>query len=162
MKVEALIFNLIAVFCFVCAIVYGVWSREPIGTTALALSGGLTILIGGFFWFVSRRIDLRPEDRKDAEIADGAGELGFFSPASYWPFTLALAVAAATALETGLTHRDDAKPMCSFESPMLGKMFVTCQASGFFGAGLEDEFKVSEASTRAVSPIARACLSFLR
>lgn len=92
MKVEALIFNLIAVFCFVCAIVYGVWAREPIGTTALTLSGGLTILIGGFFWFVSRRIDLRPEDRKDAEIADGAGELGFFSPASYWPFTLALAV----------------------------------------------------------------------
>ncbi|MCF6508360.1 cytochrome c oxidase subunit 4 [Blastococcus sp. MG754426] len=90
MKVEALIFNLIAVFCFVCAIVYGVWAREPIGTTALTLSGGLTILIGGFFWFVSRRIDLRPEDRKDAEIADGAGELGFFSPASYWPFTLAL------------------------------------------------------------------------
>ncbi|MGY1724708.1 cytochrome c oxidase subunit 4 [Blastococcus sp. SYSU DS0533] len=90
MKVEALIFNLIAVFCFVCALVYGFWSREPIGTTALALSGGLMILIGGFFWFISRRIDLRPEDRKDAEIADGAGELGFFSPASYWPFTLAL------------------------------------------------------------------------
>ncbi|SEL48519.1 Cytochrome c oxidase subunit IV [Blastococcus sp. DSM 46786] len=93
MKVEALIFNLIAVFCFVCAIVYGFWAREPIGTTALALSGGLTILIGGFFWFVSRRIDPRPEDRKDAEIADGAGELGFFSPASYWPFTLALTAA---------------------------------------------------------------------
>ncbi|MGY2004102.1 cytochrome c oxidase subunit 4 [Blastococcus sp. SYSU DS1024] len=90
MKVEALIFNLLAVFCFVAAAVYGFWSREPIGTTALVLSGGLTVLIGGFFWFVSRRIDLRPEDRKDAEIADGAGELGFFSPASYWPFTLAL------------------------------------------------------------------------
>ncbi|MCZ2857138.1 cytochrome c oxidase subunit 4 [Blastococcus sp. VKM Ac-2987] len=91
MKVEALIFNLIAVFCFVAALVYGVWSQEPIGTTALALSGGLTVLIGGFFWFVSRRIDARPEDRKDAEIADGAGELGFFSPASYWPITLAAA-----------------------------------------------------------------------
>ncbi|MGY1848033.1 MULTISPECIES: cytochrome c oxidase subunit 4 [unclassified Blastococcus] len=90
MKVEALIFNLIAVFCFVSAVVYGFWAREPIGTTALTLSGGLTLLIGGFFWFVSRRIDARPEDRKDAEIADGAGELGFFSPASYWPFTLAL------------------------------------------------------------------------
>jgi hypothetical protein len=89
-KVEALIFNLIAVFCFVCAIVYGFWSREPIGTTALALSGGLTILIGGFFWFVSRRIDPRPEDLKDADIADGAGELGFFSPASYWPLGIAL------------------------------------------------------------------------
>ncbi len=90
MKVEALIFNLVTVFCIVAGIIYGVWSREPIGTTALILSGGLTGLIGGFFWFVSRRIELRPEDSKDAEIADGAGELGFFSPASYWPFGLAL------------------------------------------------------------------------
>ncbi|MCU1620220.1 MAG: ctaF, partial [Modestobacter sp.] len=90
MKVEALIFNMIAVFCIAAAVIYGVWSREPIGTTALSLSAGLTALIGGFFWFVSRRIDARPEDRKDAEIADGAGELGFFSPASYWPFGLAL------------------------------------------------------------------------
>ncbi|CAA9214477.1 MAG: Cytochrome c oxidase polypeptide IV [uncultured Blastococcus sp.] len=90
MKVESLIFNIIAIFCVAAAVVYGVWSREPIGTTALALSGGLTGLIGGFFWFVSRRIDARPEDRKDADIADGAGELGFFPPASYWPFALAL------------------------------------------------------------------------
>ncbi len=89
MKVEALIFNIIAVFCVVAATVYGVWSREPIGTTALVLSGGLTGLIGGFFWFVSRRIDARPEDRKDADIAEGAGELGFFPPASYWPLALA-------------------------------------------------------------------------
>ena len=90
MKVESLIFGMVAVFCFVVAVVYGVWSHEPIGTTALVLSGGLTSLIGGFFWFVSRRIDARPEDLKDAEIADGAGELGFFSPGSYWPFALAL------------------------------------------------------------------------
>jgi hypothetical protein len=92
-KVEALIFNIIAVFCFTAALVYGLWAREPIGTTALALSGGLTVLVGGFFWFVSRRIDPRPEDRKDAEIAEGAGELGFFPPASYWPFGLALSAA---------------------------------------------------------------------
>jgi hypothetical protein len=92
-KVEALIFNVIGVFCIAMAIVYGVWAREPIGTTALVLSGGLTFLIGGFFWFVSRRIDARPEDRKDADIADGAGELGFFSPGSYWPFAIALSAA---------------------------------------------------------------------
>ena len=92
MKVEALIFNIIALFCVIAAAVYGFWSREPIGTTALVLSAGLTGLIGGFFWFVSRRIDARPEDRKDAEIADGAGELGFFSPGSYWPVALAMSV----------------------------------------------------------------------
>ncbi len=90
MKVEALIFNIVGVACVVAAVVYGVWSREPIGTTALSLSAGLTFLIGGFFWFISRRIDARPEDRKDADIADGAGELGFFPPSSYWPFGLAL------------------------------------------------------------------------
>ena len=89
MKVEALIFNVIALFCVIAGAVYGFWSKEPIGTTALVLSGGLTGLIGGFFWFVSRRIDARPEDRKDADIADGAGELGFFSPGSYWPVALA-------------------------------------------------------------------------
>jgi hypothetical protein len=98
-KVEALIFNVIAVFCILAAIVYGFWSHEPVGTTALLLSAGLTGLIGGFFWFVSRRIDARPEDRKDAEIADGAGELGFFSPGSYWPMTLA---ASAGVLGLGL------------------------------------------------------------
>ncbi|RBY85512.1 cytochrome c oxidase subunit 4 [Blastococcus sp. TF02A-30] len=90
MKVESIIFNIIAVFCVAAAVVYGVWAKEPIGTTALVLSAGLTGMIGAFFWFVSRRIDARPEDRKDAEMADGAGELGFFSPASYWPFALAL------------------------------------------------------------------------
>ena len=93
MKVESLIFGIIAFFCVAAAVVYGLWAKEPIGTTALVLSAGLTGLIGGFFWFVSRRIDARPEDRKDAEIADGAGELGFFSPSSYWPFALALSAA---------------------------------------------------------------------
>jgi hypothetical protein len=88
-KVEAAMFNIIGVLCVIAAVVYGVWAQEPIGTTALVLSAGLTLLIGGFFWFVSRRIDARPEDRKDAEIAEGAGELGFFSPGSYWPLGIA-------------------------------------------------------------------------
>lgn len=97
MKMEALVFNALAAFFFVLAVVYGIWSAEPIGTTALVLSGGLCLIVGGFFWFVSRRIDLRPEDRKDAEIAEGAGDLGFFSPSSYWPVTLAAAAALAGA-----------------------------------------------------------------
>ena len=93
MKVEAAIFNIIGVLCVIAAVVYGVWAQEPIGTTALVLSAALTLLIGGFFWFVSRRIDARPEDRKDAEIAEGAGELGFFSPGSYWPLGIASSAA---------------------------------------------------------------------
>ena len=97
MKTEALVFNGLALFFFASAVGYGIWSAEPIGTTGLALSGGLCVIIGGFFWFVSRRIDLRPEDRNDAEIVEGAGDLGFFSPGSYWPVTLAAAASLAAA-----------------------------------------------------------------
>jgi len=65
------------------------------GTVALILSGLLCSMCGGYFWFVARRIDLRPEDRADAEIFEGAGEVGFFSPGSYWPFGLALSATLA-------------------------------------------------------------------
>jgi len=105
MKIEARVFLVIAVFCWIMAAVYGFWTDgsqghvEVVGVSALILSGGLLGLGGSFFWFVSRRIDPRPEDREDAEIAEGAGELGFFSPGSYWPFALA---AAATVAGVGL------------------------------------------------------------
>jgi hypothetical protein len=87
----------------VACIVYATWSNaayghvEWAGSVALLLSGGLLGISGSFFWFVSRRIDPRPEDRSDGEIAEAAGELGFFSPGSYWPFGLG-AAAALTAL----------------------------------------------------------------
>ncbi len=105
MKIEARVFLIIAVFCWIVAAVYGYWTDasqgqvEPVGVAALILSGGLLGISGSFFWFVSRRIDPRPEDREDAEIAEGAGDLGFFSPGSYWPLGLAL---GATVAGTGL------------------------------------------------------------
>jgi hypothetical protein len=100
-KTEYKIFLGVSVFLFITAAVYGIWTNgayenvEWIGTVALILSGLLCAMCGGFFWFVARRIDLRPEDRPDAEISEGAGEVGFFSPGSYWPFGLALAASTA-------------------------------------------------------------------
>src|SRR6266576_6705716 len=105
MKIEARVFLMIAVFCWIIAGVYGYWSNktdghvEVAGLAALILSGGLMAIAGSFFWFVSRRIDPRPEDRPDAEIAEGAGDLGFFSPGSYWPIGIA---GAATITGVGL------------------------------------------------------------
>lgn len=93
MKTEARIFLAFTAFFVITTPVYGFWSRDPIGSTALILSGGLCLLCGSYFSFVSRRIEARPEDRPEGEIADGAGDLGFFSPGSYWPFGIALAVA---------------------------------------------------------------------
>ena len=101
MRTEYKIFTLVGVFCFGAALVYGLWTDgesggvEWVGTVALILSGLLCSMCGGFFWFVARRIDPRPEDRPDAEIYEGAGEIGFFSPGSYWPVGLALSAAIA-------------------------------------------------------------------
>jgi hypothetical protein len=95
MKVEARIFDLITAFSFLMAVIYGVWSKEPVGIVALALTGGLALIVGTYFRFVSRRIEQRPEDNPNAEISDGAGELGFFSPGSYWPIGLAASAAVA-------------------------------------------------------------------
>jgi hypothetical protein len=101
MRTEFRLFALLAGLFFAFAIMYGVWTWvedgrvEVAGVTALVLTGGLALIVGSYFWFVSRRIDPRPEDRLDADIAEGAGELGFFSPGSYWPFGIAFAAMIA-------------------------------------------------------------------
>lgn len=99
MHIEARLFEFLTAFFALATIVYGVLTAmfalggiEWAGTTALALTTGLTLITGTFFRFVARRLDTRPEDYEDAEIADGAGELGFYSPHSWWPVFIALSV----------------------------------------------------------------------
>ncbi len=92
MKVESRIFEIVTAFFFIAAIVYTVLAREPVGVAALFLTGGLSLIIGTYFRFVARRLEQRPEDNPEAEVADGAGDVGFFSPGSYWPFGLGLSV----------------------------------------------------------------------
>ena len=110
MKVEARIFFIVAIFAVFMAGVYWVWTAlsathgaEPVGIVALFLTGGLAFLAGSYMQFVARRIEPRPEDREDAEISDGAGELGFFSPGSYWPIGMA-ATAALGAVALAFFH----------------------------------------------------------
>lgn len=98
MKIETRLFEFIAAFFVLSAVLYGILTAlfatggvEWAGTTALALTGGLAVITGSFFWFISRRLDTRPEDYEGAEISDGAGELGFFAPHSWWPILVALA-----------------------------------------------------------------------
>ncbi len=52
----------------------------------------LTAMVTLYLGFHASRMDPRPEDRKEGEIADGAGELGFFPPYSWWPLWCALAL----------------------------------------------------------------------
>lgn len=93
MRVEARIFEILTAFMFVCAIIYGALSQEVVGIVALTLTGALALIIGTYLRFVARRLEERPEDNPEAEISDGAGDVGFFSPGSYWPIAVAGGVA---------------------------------------------------------------------
>ena len=95
MKFEGTLFIGCAIFFGAADIVYWYFSKDPTGTTALALAVGLAFLTGFYLLFTGRRLPERPEDNPDGEIEDGTGELGFFSPHSWWPLYVGLAAALA-------------------------------------------------------------------
>ncbi|MFP3990817.1 cytochrome c oxidase subunit 4 [Streptomyces sp. E11-3] len=95
MKIQGKMFIWLSVFILIMAGVYGWWSKEPVGTAALFMAFGLCIMIGFYLAFTARRVDAMAQDDKEADIADEAGEVGFFSPHSWQP--LALAVGGAFA-----------------------------------------------------------------
>ncbi|MFF2039188.1 cytochrome c oxidase subunit 4 [Kitasatospora sp. NPDC048239] len=95
MKEQGKIFLGFAVFILAMAITYGLWSKEPAGTTALFLSFGLCAFIGYYLAFTARRVDSGAGDNPEAEVADDAGELGFFAPHSWQPLSLAIGGALA-------------------------------------------------------------------
>lgn len=95
MKIESWIFGGLAIFFVPVGVVYGLvthWT-EPVGFLALWLVGALAGMIGFYLGYTGRRVGTRPEDRRDAEIHEGAGEQGHFSPWSWWPMTLGLSAA---------------------------------------------------------------------
>ena len=95
MKFEGSLFVGCAIFFGGADIVYWYFSKDPTGTVALALSVGLAFLTGFYLLFTGRRLPERPEDNPDGEIEEGTGELGFFSPHSWWPLYVGLAAAIA-------------------------------------------------------------------
>jgi hypothetical protein len=97
MRVEGWLFLGCAIFFGVADIFYWQLSHDPTGATALALSVGLAFLTGFYMLFTGRRLPQRPEDDNEGEIEQGTGELGFFSPHSWWPLFVGLAAALATA-----------------------------------------------------------------
>jgi hypothetical protein len=93
MKVEGWLFLGCGFFFIGADIVYWYTSKDPTGTTALALAVALGLLIGFYTLFTGRRLPPRPEDNPEGEIVEGTGEIGFFSPHSWWPLFLGLAAA---------------------------------------------------------------------
>jgi len=101
MKAEAWTFGVCTVFF--ALVTPGYWfatasdghgdSGDWTGTSALTMTTLLALMITLYLGVHAKKMDARPEDRKDGEIADGAGELGFFPPYSWWPLWCGLTLA---------------------------------------------------------------------
>ena len=92
MKNEAWLFVICTVFLVLVTPAYWLITGDWTGTSALTMTTLLTLMVSLYLGVHAARMDPRPEDRKDGEIADGAGELGFFPPYSWWPLWCAMAL----------------------------------------------------------------------
>ncbi len=93
MKIEGLLFALGSAFYLAIAAIYWYFSRDVVGTTALALTGALAFLVAFYVLYTAKRVYPRPEDRLNGDIEEADPEYGFFSPHSWWP--LAIGISAA-------------------------------------------------------------------
>ncbi|MGH9164963.1 MAG: aa3-type cytochrome oxidase subunit IV [Acidimicrobiales bacterium] len=103
MRIEGRIFAGTATFFALITAVYWFTSYERTGAILLLLTAGLGLLPGAWLLWWSRRMAPRPEDRGDAAMADGSGDVGSFPSSSGWPVVLAAgAVLAANGLAFGI------------------------------------------------------------
>ena len=85
------LFGGLSVFYVLMTVIYWQVGGEEVGIAGMLLSACLAGMVGFYVWFTQKRIGVTlPEDNLTAEIADGAGELGFYSPHSWWPLPVAL------------------------------------------------------------------------
>ena len=97
MKVSWQLFIGLSVFYVLMTIIYWQIGGEPVGIGGMLLAAALAGMVGFYVWFTQRRIgQILPEDNLTALISDGAGELGFYSPHSWWPLPVALSMCALT------------------------------------------------------------------
>jgi len=98
-KVEAWIFGGLTIFFLIVTPIYWLVTAdangvpEITGTVALILTFFLCFMIFIYLLLVARRMTPRPEDNKEGDIVEGAGELGFYPPSSKWPLFLSLTFA---------------------------------------------------------------------
>jgi hypothetical protein len=85
------LFGGLSVFYVIMTVIYWQVGGEEVGIAGMLLSACLAGMVGFYVWFTQKRIGVTlPEDNLTAEISDGAGELGFYSPHSWWPLPVAL------------------------------------------------------------------------
>ncbi|MCX6439014.1 MAG: cytochrome c oxidase subunit 4 [Actinobacteria bacterium] len=97
MKISWQLFISLSLFYVLMTIIYWQVGGEPVGIGGMLLAAALAGMVGFYVWFTQRRIgQILPEDNMTALISDGVGDLGFYSPHSWWPLPVALSMCALT------------------------------------------------------------------
>ena len=97
MKVSWQLFIGLSLFYVLMTVIYWQVGGEPVGIGGMLLAAALAGMVGFYVWFTQRRIgQILPEDNLTALISDGSGDLGFYSPHSWWPLPVALSMCALT------------------------------------------------------------------
>jgi ABC-type antimicrobial peptide transport system permease subunit len=89
-RIEAFVLLGVAGFFGIVGAVYWFTSYEDGGTMMLVGTCLLGLLPGGYYYWWHRKMGDRPEDRDDATIEDGAGQIATFPSSSIWPFVLGM------------------------------------------------------------------------
>ena len=103
MRSNIILLLVMAAYFTLADIAYGVWTYiewgyiEPIGTAAIGLLVILSVFIAFYLWSGMRRSGTLPEDNLFGNIEDESGEVGFYSPWSWWPLMLGMSSAMAFA-----------------------------------------------------------------
>lgn len=101
MKMEARLLIGVGVFFSITDILYWFWGYhylagnnssgpEQSGTVMLIGTVLLGMVPGLYYFWWSRHMRPRPEDRPDATIEEGSGVIGTFPSSSIWPFVLGM------------------------------------------------------------------------
>ncbi|WP_022899966.1 cytochrome c oxidase subunit 4 [Humibacter albus] len=94
MRANAVLFWVLCAFFVVETVLYaawGWWSRANVewtGTVAMALCAVLSALVAFYLMHAARQLPRLPQDHREAEPDADDGEVGQFSPHSWWPVLL--------------------------------------------------------------------------
>jgi hypothetical protein len=86
----------IGAFFGVIGLVYWFWGYEDGGFLMLIGTALLGIFPGSYYLWWSHHMKLQPDDDPDADVAEGAGDIGSFPASSIWPFFLGMGALFAT------------------------------------------------------------------
>lgn len=104
MRTNGIIFNLLGCFLIPVGVVYGFMThfKDWAGFPALIVTALMCLFVGSFLSFTAKKHPEQPSDDLEGEIAQAAGDYGFYSPWSWWPLVLGIVCTiAVTGLAVG-------------------------------------------------------------